>query len=251
MPLETAEALILDVMDLHEQDRIVTFLTREAGRKRGVARAARRKYSRFSGQLQPLAKARVTWFGKPGRDLVRISSVELVRAAEPLYRDLEGILLGAYLAEHLVEFAQEDEESDHLYRLLDSTVEALIAGVDRGLAARYFEAWILKLSGIFPTPVVCPGCERELAAQPAFFPAGGETLLCAECGDRSGSLRVSAEAVGFLQRIRNEKLARIAEAPPAGRALDEVEEVAARVRRSFLQRELKSYGVMKRTLAGV
>ena len=40
---------------LHDRDRIVTFLTREYGKKRGVARGARVKHSRFGGQLQPLA----------------------------------------------------------------------------------------------------------------------------------------------------------------------------------------------------
>jgi DNA repair protein RecO (recombination protein O) len=54
--LLASEALLLDVAELHDRDRIVTFLTREHGKKRGVAQGARRKYSRFAGQLQPLAK---------------------------------------------------------------------------------------------------------------------------------------------------------------------------------------------------
>ena len=54
----SGEALILDVFDLQEKDRIVTLLTRERGKKKGVAPGARRKYSRFAGQLQPLAKVR-------------------------------------------------------------------------------------------------------------------------------------------------------------------------------------------------
>ena len=51
MSLTSAEAILLDVVDLHDRDRIVTFLTRERGKLRGVARGARRKYSRFAGQL--------------------------------------------------------------------------------------------------------------------------------------------------------------------------------------------------------
>ena len=126
MELHTAEALVLDVMDLHDYDRILTFLTRWQGKKRGVARGARRKYSRFGGQLQPLAKVSVTWHEKAGRDLGRISSVEMIRAAESLQQDLEGLLLSAYLRDHMLEFAQEDEPENHLYRLLDSTLEALL-----------------------------------------------------------------------------------------------------------------------------
>src|SRR5690349_21390716 len=112
MGLTSAEAILLDVLDLHDKDRIVTFLTRERGKKKGVAQGARAKHSRFGGQLQPLAKVQITWFEKEGRELGRLSSVELVRPAQKLLEDLDGILLGSYLADHLLEFAQEDEDSD-------------------------------------------------------------------------------------------------------------------------------------------
>jgi DNA repair protein RecO (recombination protein O) len=250
MALLTAEALILDVMDLHDRDRIVTFLTREHGKKKGVAKGARVKHSRFGGQLQPLAKAQVTWFEKEGRDLARISSVELVRTAHPLQTDLEGILLGSYLADHLLEFAQEGEDSDHLYRLLDTTVEALLAGVDRDLAARYFEAWVLRLAGVFPAPHACPSCGLPFPPEGAMLPRSGEMLLCLECGGRSG-FAVSPAALELLCRIGRESLPAVAERTPSASVLRQVEDLCAQVRRHFLQRELRSYDVMRATLAQV
>ncbi|MDA8017313.1 MAG: DNA repair protein RecO, partial [Thermoanaerobaculia bacterium] len=125
-----AEALILDVFDLQERDRIVTFLTAEHGKKRGVAQGARTKFSRFAGHLQLLSKLRVAWREKEGRELVRIQSAETLRPAAPLQEDLEGILLTSYLAEHMSEFSIEDDPSSALYRLLDTTIEALLGGVD-------------------------------------------------------------------------------------------------------------------------
>jgi len=250
MALITAEALILDVMDLHDRDRIVTFLTREHGKKKGVARGARVKHSRFGGQLQPLAKSQVTWFEKEGRDLARISSVELVRSAHPLQTDLEGILLGSYLADHLLEFAQEGEASDHLYRLLDSTVQALLEGVGRDLAARYFETWVLRLTGIFPAPHACPSCGSPFPPEGAVLPRSGETLLCLDCGGRSG-FAVSPAALDFLCRIGRESLPAVAERAPASAVLRQVEELCGQVRRHFLQHELRSYDVMNATLAQV
>jgi DNA repair protein RecO (recombination protein O) len=251
MALTTAEALILDVRDLHDRDRIVTFLTREHGKKSGVARGARVKHSRFGGQLQPLAKAEITWFEKEGRDLGRISSVELIRTAHPLQVDLEGILLGSYLADHLLEFAQEGEASDYFYRLLDSTLEALLAGVDRDLAARYFESWILRLAGVFPAPTACPSCGSPFPPEGAMLPRSGENLLCLDCGGRSG-LSVSTESLDFLCRIGRESLPAVASGPATPAAvLRQVEDLCAQVRRYFLQRELRSYDVIQRTLARV
>jgi len=258
--LITAEALLLDVMDLHDRDRIVTFLTRELGKKKGVAKGARTKHSRFGGQLQPLAKVEVTWFEKEGRDLGRISSVELLRPAHRLQEDLEGILLGSYLADHLLEFAQENEASDHLYRLLDSTLEALLAGVDRDLAARYFECWILRLAGVFPSPRACPACGRPFEAADgagAVLPPNDETLLCFDCGGRAG-LVVTPETLDFLRRIGRESLPSVAAgaegasgALPSVATLRQVETLCVRVRRQFLQRELRSYDVIQKTRAGI
>lgn len=244
--LHSAEVLLLDVMDLHDRDRIVTFLTREHGKKKGVAQGARTKHSRFGGQLQPLAKAQVTWFEKEGRELVRISSVELIRTAHPLQVDLEGILLGSYLADHVLEFAQEGEPSEHLYRLLDSTLEALLAGVDRDLAARYFETWVLRLSGLFPAPKSCPSCGGSFAEQGAILPRNGETIVCLACGGRDG-LEIRPETLELLRRFGREGLAQIQNAPPP--VLRQVEAVCAHVRRHFLQRELRSYEVIQQTLA--
>lgn len=247
-----AEALLLDVRDLQERDRIVTFLTAPYGKVRGVARGARRKYSRFSGQLQPLAKVRLSWFEKEGRELVRIADVDLLRPAGRLQSTLEGILLGSYLAEHMVEFAQENEASDPFYRLLDSTLEALAAGVDPDLAARYFEVWVLRLAGIFPPPRECPLCGRPFAPEaPAVLPQGGDALICTDCaGDAPGQV-LPAAVLELLRRTARESLPRLAEHPPPASVLPAVEDLCGRIRRPFLGRELRSYEVMKRTLGAL
>lgn len=241
------EAILLQVVDLQEADRIVEFLTLSEGKRRGVAKGAKRRFSRFAGELQPLARARIGWFEKEGRDLVRISEVELVRAPKRLAADLESILLAACLAEQMTVFAQEAEPAPKLFRLLDSTVEALEQGVDRSLAARYYECWMLRLAGLFPLPEECPQCGEPLAGGAA-LPASGEMLLCRRCAG-SGALSVSPAAVGFLRRISRENLQRISGDPPGASTLAEVEEVAGGVRRHFLGHELKSYGVLSKTLA--
>jgi DNA repair protein RecO (recombination protein O) len=247
MSLRSSEAILLDVYDLHEYDQIVTLLTRESGKRRGVVKGSRRRFSRFSGQLRPLHKVRATWFEKEGRDLVRISSMESVRAADALGSDLEGIFVGACLAEHMVEFAQESEENDHLYRLLDSTIAALLDGVDRSLAMRYFEAWVLRLSGVFPVPSTCPECGESLAARGAMLATEDDAILCPSCA--RGGTAVSPSTVQFLLRISRTSLRGLSRTPPSAATLAECEAVSGRVRRAFLQHELKSYRVMRETLA--
>ncbi|MGH7336061.1 MAG: DNA repair protein RecO [Myxococcota bacterium] len=244
----SAEAILLEVSDLLEADRVVVFLTSEHGKKRGAARGAKRKYSRFAGQLQPLAKVKIGWFEKEGRELVRISSVDLVRAPKRLSQDLEGLLLAAYLGESTATFAPENEPAEHTYRLLDSVLEALEAGAAQAPVVRYFESWLLRLAGIFPAPGECPTCGRSLA-DGAALAASGEALLCRSCaGENRGALPVSAAALEFWRRIRRESVVRMAARPPARETLAEIEEIAGRIRRHFLQGEIKSYQVAKQTM---
>ncbi len=249
MKRRSGEALLLQTIDLHEKDRIVVFLSRDWGLKRGAARSAKARFSRFGGELQQLAKVHLSWFEKPDRDLVRLGDAEMIRSPGTLHADLEGILVSSYLAEHMQVFAQENEPDNHLYRLLDSTVQALLAGCERSLAARYLECWTLRLSGVFPAPRHCPSCGEALGDE-AMLAVDAAGLLCPACGAGAGAnRRVGAGALAFLRRIGGSDLA----AMQANGHVDEatlrsVESLAREVRRAFLGKELRSYGVMQRTL---
>jgi DNA repair protein RecO (recombination protein O) len=252
MRMFSAEALLLDVFNLHDFDRIVTFLTAEQGKKKGVASGARRKYSRFAGMLQPLSKVKLNWVEKGNRDLVRISAVESIRPPRGVDEKLEDILLGAYLADHVIEFAQENEASHTLFRLLDSTLEALAGGVDRGLTARYFEAWVLRLSGLFPNPIDCPRCGRLLAGGTAVLAEEDDSIICGTCSGEYGRKQmVDARTLEFFNRLSRENLETMNANRPASAVLQQAREVSGRIRRSFLNHELKSYGVIRETLEGL
>jgi DNA repair protein RecO (recombination protein O) len=248
--LLSAEGWLLDVVDLQELDRIVTFITPEHGLKRGVANGARRKFSRFAGQLQLLSRAAIRWREKDGRELVRIDGVEVIRAPGTFLEDLEGILYGSCMAEHLVLFAQENEDSELYVRLLSSTLEALEGSpVSRALALRYFEVWTLRLAGIFPVPEECPLCANELRSAGATLPRHGEGLVCQECDPGSGgALPIRAATLEFLRTTGSRGIRDVAATKPTASTLAQVEEVCGRVRRNFLGHELRSYGVMRATL---
>ena len=53
MTLYRDEAIILRTQKLGEADRIITMLTREHGRIRGVAKGVRRTKSKFGARLEP------------------------------------------------------------------------------------------------------------------------------------------------------------------------------------------------------
>ena len=149
MPLHTADALILRTYKLAEVDRIVVFLTRDRGKKRGVAKGARRTRSRFSGALEPMTEVRVAYFEKERRELVGINYAEPVRSPLTLSAG-DALAYVGYFAELLDEWAQEADADERLFRLGTSMVEALGAGVPVEPLARYFEYWLLRLQGLYP-----------------------------------------------------------------------------------------------------
>jgi DNA repair protein RecO (recombination protein O) len=162
MSLHTTEALILRTYKLNDNDRIVVFLTREKGKKRGVAKGARSSKSRFRGALEPLTRANVVYFEKENRELVSLNSVDLLRS--PLSaRDPEALAYVGYLAELMDEWAQDSDPNETLYRLGSAVLDALVttsltAAVPVEHLVRYFEYWLLRLQGVYPSLAACEGC---------------------------------------------------------------------------------------------
>src|SRR5512141_813274 len=162
MPVHTSEALILRTYKLGEADRIVVFLTRDRGKKRGVAKGARRPRSRYHGALEPLTRAGVAYYEREQRELVRLNYVEPLRS--PLsaisQAGASDLALGhvGYFAELIDEWAPEAHADERLYRLGSSMVDAIASGAPVERLARYFEYWLLRLQGVYPAIAVCPGC---------------------------------------------------------------------------------------------
>jgi DNA repair protein RecO (recombination protein O) len=149
MPLYSADAIILRTYKLGEADRIVVFLTRDRGKKRGVAKGARRTKSKFMGALEPLTQARVAYFERERRELVNLNYSEPSRSALSC-GTIEGLGCATYFAELIDEWAADADADERLYRLGAAMVEALATGVPPEPLTRYFEYWLLSLQGVYP-----------------------------------------------------------------------------------------------------
>ena len=150
--LHTTEALILRTYALGESDRIVVFLTRDRGKRRGVAKNARQSRRRFGGALEPMTYGRVGYVERERRDLVFLNYVEPIRS--PLAA-AHGEALGyvGYFAELIDEWAPDSDPNETLFRLGTSVVDAMAAGVPVEPLARYFEFWLLRIQGVYqPDP---------------------------------------------------------------------------------------------------
>jgi DNA repair protein RecO (recombination protein O) len=177
LPLYTAEALVLRTYKLGEADRIVVFLTRDRGKKRGVAKGARRQRSRFTGALEPLSEVRVAYFENERRELVGLNYAETVRSPLSLVAQAPDALGHvSYFAELLDEWAQDADADERLYRLGASMLDAMASGAPIEPLARYFEYWLLRLQGVYPE------ARGTLSAAAMAFLVGSRTVAPHDVG---------------------------------------------------------------------
>lgn len=241
MPVYQGEALILRTYKLGEADRIVVFLTRDRGKKRGVAKGARRPRSRYHGALEPMTRAGVAYYEREQRDLVRLNFVE--PALSPLWASAEALGYVGYFAELIDEWAPEAHADERLYRLGASMVDALAAGAPVEALARYFEYWLLRLQGVYPSIRQCPGCGSPLAAGAA-MPPRDTRLLCRECAPQGGTA-LSAGAMRFLRQATAIAPEHLEVAPLGPGASRELETAHRRLIQVHLEKELKSARVLR------
>jgi len=253
MPLYTTEAVILRTYKLGEADRIVVFLTRDRGKKRGVAKGARRVRSRFGGALEPLTKVTVAYFEKEHRELVGLNYVETERSplASP---DPRALSYAEYFAELLDEWSPDSDPNERLYRLGASTVEACAAGVPIDSLARYFEYWVLRLQGVYPSHLACHGCGGALDGPEeggAVLIPGGPVLMCLACAQSMGraaddrGAALSGDAIAFLRGAAAVAPLQVSELPFSARIDRELEAVHQTLMVTHLEKELKSARVLR------
>jgi len=242
MPPIISDALVLRTYKLGETSKVVVLLTRERGKMRAVAKGARGPRSRYQSSLEPLSEVRVSLHGKQGAELYRLGQCDLLRSAfRTGGRGLETALSLSYFAELLDAFAQEGEAEDPVYRLAVAVVAAAESGADAATLARYLEAWLLKLHGIYPPLDRCAACGGVLPAGGLVYHALAHGFVCAACVPASGPL-LSETVRAFLAAVFRRPPAEIPAAPAESAVLEPFHrDLISR----HLERDLRSHRVLR------
>ena len=86
--LLTLDAVTLRSQPYSETSRIVSFMSRENGLIKGIAKGVRGKRGRFGATLEPLQRVRVTLSVREGRDLQTVTEADLLQPYERIREDL-------------------------------------------------------------------------------------------------------------------------------------------------------------------
>jgi DNA repair protein RecO (recombination protein O) len=244
MPLVTTEAFVLRTYSLAEADKICVFFTRQSGKVRGVAHGARKLKSRFGSALEPFTEVRLKYFQKENRELINISTCDIVRSHfERAARDVETANAFSYLAELLTEFIPEHESNERLYRLVRASLEAIEQGEDLLPVLRYFESWLLRLCGFYPEPSNCSVCGEVIRPPEPTFITGEGSPKCSSCSGGRG-IRMDAPLRGVLSDLFSSHPLKFAANSIAPAYLATISEINYQIIRHVRERDLKSRSLL-------
>jgi DNA repair protein RecO (recombination protein O) len=203
MGLEKTQAVVIGRHDLGESDRLVEFYTRQFGKVRGVAKAARRTRSRFGSALEPFSLGELVFFESGRSDLVRVDHFDLLHPFVRAREELRRLGQGAWILECLGRLSAERDPHVGLYALLVRSLRALDGGWPPERVAICFAARAVDLLGHRPRIDRCVACGRPYPFPDPVLDMGAGGLCCAACGAGADAIVLSGPAVGVLGRLRS------------------------------------------------
>ena len=181
MPLKESEAIVLRTYPLGEGDRLVSFLDRQSGRVRGVARGARLPKSRYGSTLEMLAYVRIWYFEKETRELVRINQCELIESFMDVQQDYASSIGLALISEITDSVLEEREAAEPQFRLILLAARAIRTHGPSQVILAYFCLWVAKLGGWLGPLDRCSRCGKILQVKGAYHSSGYAEISCDDC----------------------------------------------------------------------
>ncbi len=226
-PLRTT-AVIIEVRDYGEADKIVTFYSLARGRMSGIAKGAKRSLKRFVNKLELFTLLEIHFTDSRSSSLVRLDQAELLEHFPLLRSDYTRYTAGVLLCELVLHWTKENDPDLILFELLKWGLTNLQALNRPPLwGAILFELKLLTLLGYQPDLGGCSSCGRPATGQaPYRFRPSVHGLICGSCTsqgqreEKAAGLTISPGTVNLLrkaQELESGKLDRLRFSPQAAR----------------------------------
>ena len=180
MSLYRDQGVVLRTQKLGEADRIVTLLTREHGRVRGVAKGVRRTKSKFGARLEPGSHVDIQLY--VGKTFDTVTQVEaIMNYGEVVSHDYQRWTVATAILEAAERFtSQEHEPAVKEFQLVVGGLKALAEQrYDSSLILDAFLLRSLEIGGYAPSMTDCSRCEKP--GPHRYFSLVGGGSVCIDC----------------------------------------------------------------------
>jgi DNA repair protein RecO (recombination protein O) len=202
MAIHRSECYVLRKIPLRETSWIVTFLTPDHGKLKGIVKGARQPKSKWSHTFEPFTRAEIVYYEKLRSHLHLITDSSVISLHEKIRRELWLLSYASYLCELVDLLLEEHEAQTEVFALFDETLSALESGeLQAHLAVRAFEWKLLKQLGLMPRLFDCMSCGEPTAGRILFNPAQGG-VFCSRCRTRAaGGFFISGESIAAVRNF--------------------------------------------------
>lgn len=241
--LYRTNAIVLQIRDLGEADRILVVFTPGHGKISIIAKGARKARSRLGPYLDYFSE--VALHLTRGRDLDLVTSVTTIHQHPNLRTDIDAYGHAAHFAELVRDLTRERQENAPVYDLLSSSLTLLNDGIDPWHVARHFELGLLVALGYRPEIVLCVNCRRDLDAVPNVFSSSLGGMLCGDCNRLDpGAILLSVNAQKYLRTLARSGLGSVIGLEPSPAERQEITQAMMAYLRHVGERDFNSLRVL-------
>lgn len=167
--MQTAEAILLRRIRFGDSSLIVSWLTREHGKIKTIAKGATRPKSSFSGRLDLFFTAEILYQESRRSEISTLREVHLLKTREGVRKGYANVQLGAYFVE-LLELALEPAAPvPEIFDLLTRGLDHLATTPGTRRALFHFERELARFLGVWEEGIEDTGAAlgRSLGRVPA------------------------------------------------------------------------------------
>ncbi len=190
-------AVVIRTVDFKDNDRMITFLTREHGLMGAKVRGAKKQTSKLFSASTMFCCGEYTFYEKNGFFGVR--SCDIKYTFGHVQDDYDGYAVACFIADAVGKVAQEDDAAPKLFALVVNALWALdkAAATPKSVAC-YFIQRLLMLEGVYPQLSNCLVCGAAEGLTKMSSEHGG--VVCANC---EGGKRVQPGVIKALAGMQN------------------------------------------------
>jgi len=243
-PPERSFAIVLNVSNHGESDKIVTFYCPKIGKITGIAKGANRSKKRFVNKLEIFTLLEIHFTPGDRSTLVRIDQADLISAFPNLRTNYDRYTNASLLCELILHWTTEYEGDERIFRLLAWALKCLNQGDPTPKTIILFQIKLFDLLGYRPHLAGCIDCHRhDTSGAPYRFSSNRGGLVCKHCNQETVAAHIplslnTAKLLHKAQTMPHETISRLQFSPSSTR---EALVFIQRYNNDLLQREINSW----------
>ena len=195
---------VIKKIDRGEADQVFVIFTKDFGRLRLLARAARKIKSKLRGGLKLFSLSEIEFI--QGKTYKTLTDAQTVKNFDRVSKSLIRLKTACKIGEILNSLVKEEERDENIWNLIGETFKKLnddpLKAIQAPLVYYYFFWNLIDLIGYRPSVYNCAACQKKIIPEPLYFNSEQGGVVCSNCYKKLKSgKKISADLVKILRVV--------------------------------------------------